>query len=159
MDTENITLREIFPDDLEIFFEHQKDPDAALMAAFTADDPDDRTAFYSRWRRILSNDTIIKRTILCGDTIAGHVIKFEQFGNMEITYWIGREYWGKGIASMALKEFLANVDERPLYARAAKDNLASRRVLEKCGFVLIGVEKGFANARGEEIEEVLMKLG
>ncbi len=159
MAEENIVLREIFPDDLEIFFEHQKDPDAALMAAFTADDPEDKEAFHSRWRRIMNNDAIIKCSIIYEDKIAGHMMKFEQFGNNEITYWIGREHWGKGIASRALKGFLEIVNERPLYARAAKDNLASRRVLEKCGFVLIGVEKGFANVRGEEIEEVLMKLG
>lgn len=77
----------------------------------------------------------------------------------EVSYWIGREFWSKGIASKALAQLLSELETRPLYARVAKDNLASIRVLEKCGFVTTSYEKGFANARGEEIEEVIMKIG
>lgn len=153
-----VTLREIDAYDLDIFFSHLSDPDAIEMAAFTADDPNDRHAFNSHWERLMKNDSIIKKTILFEGDVAGHIMKFEQFGNTEVTYWIGKEYWGKGIVTDALKQFLAILDERPLYARASKDNFASIRVLEKCGFVLIAVEKGFANARGREIEEVVMKL-
>jgi RimJ/RimL family protein N-acetyltransferase len=153
----NITLRDITVDDLDIFFSHLSDPDAIEMAAFTAEDPNDRNAFNSHWERLMKNESIIKKTILFEGDVAGHIIRFEQFGNTEVTYWIGKEYWGKGIVTDALKQFLAILDERPLYARAAKDNLASIRVLEKCGFVLIAVEKGFAKARGREIEEVVMK--
>lgn len=50
-------------------------------------------------------------------------------------------------------------DLRPLYARAVKDNIASIRVLEKCGFVLSGEDKGFSNARSKEVEEFILKLG
>jgi RimJ/RimL family protein N-acetyltransferase len=152
-----VTLREIDAYDLDIFFSHLSDPDAIEMAAFTVDDPNDRHAFNSHWERLMKNDSIIKKTILFDGDVAGHVMKFEQFGNTEVTYWIGKEYWGKGIVTEALNQFLAIIDERPLYARAAKDNLASIRVLEKCGFVLIAIEKGFAKARGREIEEVVMK--
>src|SRR4029453_19193159 len=74
------------------------------------------------------------------------------------TYWIGREFWGRGIATQALAVLLSAVKTRPLYARAAKDNIASLRVLEKCGFTITGYERGFANARGEEIEEVVLEL-
>jgi RimJ/RimL family protein N-acetyltransferase len=76
-----------------------------------------------------------------------------------VSYWLGKEYWGKGIATEALGLFLGIIEERPLYARAAKDNAASIRVLEKCGFVISGCERGFANARGEEIDEVVLVLG
>lgn len=152
-----VTLREIDAYDLDIFFSHLADPDAIEMAAFTAEDPNDRNAFNSHWERLMKNESIIKKTILFEGDVAGHIMRFEQFGNTEVTYWIGKEYWGKGIVTDALKQFLAILDERPLYARAAKDNLASIRVLEKCGFVLIAVEKGFAKARGREIEEVVMK--
>src|SRR4029453_1988037 len=74
------------------------------------------------------------------------------------TYWIGREFWGRGIATQALAVLLSAVKTRPLYARAAKDNVASLRVLEKCGFTIAGYERGFANARGEEVEEVVLEL-
>ena len=153
----NITLRNITVDDLDIFFSHLSDPDAIEMAAFTAEDPNDRNAFNSHWERLMKNESIVKKTILFEGDVAGHIMRFEQFGNTEVTYWIGKEYWGKGIVTDALKQFLSILDERPLYARAAKDNLASIRVLEKCGFVLLAVEKGFAKARGREIEEVVMK--
>ena len=77
----------------------------------------------------------------------------------EVGYWIGQEFWGKGIATQALRLFLEKVALRPMYARAAKDNLASIRVLQKCGFTICGESKGYANARGCEIEEVLFILG
>jgi len=80
------------------------------------------------------------------------------FGKPEITYWIGNELWGKGIASHACIKFLKVIEQRPLYARAAKDNIGSIRVLEKCGFVKTGTEKAFANARNQEIEELIFKL-
>jgi RimJ/RimL family protein N-acetyltransferase len=80
-------------------------------------------------------------------------------GDLEVTYWIDRVYWGKGLVTQALKEFLTTVQKRrPIYGRAAKENFGSIRVLEKCGFQHIGEEKGFANARGEEIFEVIMRL-
>jgi len=77
----------------------------------------------------------------------------------EIGCWLAEDFWGRGIASRALEAFLTLVPDRPLYARVARDNLASVRVLEKCGFHNSGVEVGFANARGMEIEELIDKLG
>jgi RimJ/RimL family protein N-acetyltransferase len=79
-------------------------------------------------------------------------------GKPEVTYWIGKEYWGRGLATQALTHFLSLVTIRPLYAAAAKDNIGSLRVLQKCGFTIVGYGKGFANARGAEIEEVMLKL-
>ena len=114
--------------------------------------------FTAHWTRILNDSAVCKRTILFEGQVVGHISKFEQFGEPEISYWIGKEYWGKGIATSALSAFLHTVTERPLYGRAAKDNLASQRVLEKCGFTLQGCNRDFANARGEEIEEVIFTL-
>jgi RimJ/RimL family protein N-acetyltransferase len=140
------------------FFEQQLDPAANRMAAFTAKDPADRDAFMAHWTKILGDDTITKRTILFDGHVAGHVASFERFGKPEITYWIGREYRGKGIATKALSAFLDDLKSRPLYARAAKDNVASLRVLEKCGFTVCGYGHAFANARGEEVEEAILEL-
>jgi RimJ/RimL family protein N-acetyltransferase len=159
--TSDVLLRDVTESDLPIFFEQQLDPAANQMAAFTAKDPADRAAFTAKWARILDDDTITKRTILFGGRVAGSVSSFMApwSGQLEVTYWLGREYWGRGIATKALTEFLGHLKARPVYARAAKDNIASIRVLAKCGFTISGHDKGFANARGEEVEEVVLRLG
>ena len=154
-----LLLRDVLPDDLPIFFEQQLNQEANTMAAFTAKDPTDQEAFMVHWRKNLGNDTCIIKTILFNGQVAGSVSSYEDEGKPEVTYWLGKEYWGKGIATWALQEFLAQKNHiRPIYARVAKDNLGSRRVLEKCGFNMIGESKGFANARGQEIEELLLEL-
>jgi RimJ/RimL family protein N-acetyltransferase len=155
---EMVTLRDILESDLDTFFAQQQDPGANYMAAFTAEHPADENAFTIKWAKILGDDTFVKRTILYGSYIAGHITRFEQHGKPEITYWLGREFWGQGIASRALELFLELVQDRPLYARTAKDNIASLRVLQKNGFIISGEAKGYANARGEEIEEYLLTL-
>jgi len=158
--TNELYLRDVVNDDLSIFFENQLDHEANYMAAFTAKDPTNQEAFTAHWHKILANETNIIRTIIFNEQVAGSVSSYEDEGRPEVTYWLGKEYWGKGIATRALKEFLASHNTiRPIYARVAKDNPGSRRVLEKCGFTVIGESKGFANARGQEIEELLLELG
>lgn len=157
--TNKIFLRDIIDDDLDILFRNQLDPEANHMAAFTSKDPTDRGAFNAHWKKILADATTINKTIIFDGEVVGNISSFYDDGRPEITYWLGREYWGKGLATMALQEFLANVNTtRPMYARVAKDNLQSRRVLEKCGFQMIEEGKGFANARGQEIDELLLEL-
>jgi RimJ/RimL family protein N-acetyltransferase len=108
---------------------------------------------------ILADETVIIQTIIFNGHVAGSVSSYEDEGKPEVTYWLGKEYWGKGIATWALTAFLTHHNKtRPIYARVAKDNLVSRRVLEKCGFAIIGESRGFANARGQEIEEFLLEL-
>jgi RimJ/RimL family protein N-acetyltransferase len=156
---QNLFLRGVVDDDLPLFFDFQLDRDANYMAAFTARDPTDREAFTAHWNEIMAEPTNMIRTIVCDGQVVGSVSSYEESGRPEVTYWIGRAYWGKGIATRALTAFLAQVNAtRPIYARVAKDNLGSRRVLEKCGFRVIGEMTGFANARGEEIEELLLEL-
>ena len=155
---DQILLRDVIRDDLPIFFEQQLDKDANYMAAFTAKDPSNREAFTAHWHRILADTSTINKTIIVNGQVAGSIASYLEDGKPEVTYWLGKEYWGKGIATEALKELLAHHNqERPIYARVAKVNLASRRVLEKCGFNVIGEAKGFANARGQEIEEFLLE--
>lgn len=154
-----VLLRDAAEGDVPVFFEHQLDADAIHMAAFTAEDPSDRASFAAHWNRILADETIVKKTVLLDGRVAGHVSSFEQSGEREVTYWLGREYWGRGVATAALREFLRHDATRPLYARAAKDNLGSIRVLQKCGFEISGEDRGFANARGEEVEEFVLTLG
>ena len=158
VDGKEVRLRNVRQGDLPIFFRHQQDPVATYMAAFTSKDPADRAAFNAHWSKILGDDTITIKAILVDGEVAGHIGSFELKGKPNVTYWIGREYWGKGLATEALRAFLGDLETRPMYASAAKDNVASLRVLEKCGFEVAGQEKGFANARGEEIEELLLEL-
>ncbi len=153
-------LREVVENDLPIFFEQQLDPEANTMAAFTAKDPANREAFTAHWNRILADATVIIKTIVYDVQVVSSVLSYEEAGKPEVSYWIGKEYWGKGFATRALSDLLVHGNKtRPIYARVARDNLGSRRVLEKCGFKIIGEARGFANARGEEIEELLLELG
>jgi RimJ/RimL family protein N-acetyltransferase len=155
----DLSLRDVQESDLDIFFAYRQDPPAVHMAAFTAKDPTDRAAFDAHWQRIRADPDNTNRTILLNETVVGHIASFVMSGNLEVTYWIDRAYWGQGLATRALNQFLAvHQRKRPIYGRAAKDNLGSIRVLEKCGFEKVGEDRGFANARGEEIAEVIMKL-
>ncbi|MEU5695311.1 GNAT family N-acetyltransferase [Actinosynnema sp. NPDC020468] len=140
------------------FFEHQRDPEAHHMAAFGSADPTDRAAFLVRWARILADDSVLVRTVVFDDRVVGHVSRFVQFGEPEVTYWIDRAHWGKGLATAALAALLELDPTRPLFARAAVDNLGSLRVLDKCGFVAVGEDVGFAEARGEDVEEFILRL-
>lgn len=159
MEKHNIVeLRGVLPHDLTYFFQFQLDPEANEMAAFTTENPADKVEFLSHWKRILDDEYIIKNTIVYNGEIVGNISKFEQFGETEVSYWIGKEHWGKGIATQALKKFLVTIQERPLYARAAKDNVGSIRVLEKCGFSVLGEDEGFSNARSKTVEEFIFKL-
>lgn len=152
----DIQLRDVSETDLPLFFEYQLDPDANYMAAFTAKDPTDRDAFDAHWKKIMGDESNTIQTILFDGQVAGSVMGFVMFGQPTVAYWLGKAYWGKGIATKALSEFLHDHEAQTLYARVAKDNVGSRRVLEKCGFQICGEDKGFANARGMEIEEFIL---
>ena len=158
MTTDDVRLRPVAENDLPIFFEHQRDPLGVHMAAFTTEDPDDRARFDAHWRRLLGDPSIVMRTVEVEGQPAGHVSSFIGDMGTEVTYWLGRDYWGRGIATAALQAFLQVDSRRPLRGRAAADNVASIRVLEKCGFVRIGTDRGYANARRAEIDEVVMEL-
>ena len=155
----HIVLRDLEDRDLDVLFEHWTDREAIRMAAFTPADPDDRGAFDARWARIRRDQTNTNRVIATEGRVVGHIASFDLEGQREVTYWIGRQYWGQGIATRALTEFLTRIETtRPLHARAASDNAGSIRVLEKCGFTRVGVDRGFAHGRNEETEEVILRL-
>ena len=155
-----ITLRPIQPDDLDAFFTHQQHKPAQHMAAFIHEDPSSRTDFDAHWTKLMNSDAILKRSIESDGQLVGHIMSFDMGGGddqtREITYWIDHHHWGKGIATESIRLFLEIETTRPLHGRAAKDNTASIRSMEKCGFKLIAEERGFAHARGEEIDEVVM---
>ena len=119
--TDDLCLREVIAEDLPLFFDFQADPDANYMAAFTAKDPSDREAFAAHWKRILADPATINRTIVCNGQVVGSVASYEEAGKPEVTYWIGKAHWGKGIGTRALAAFLVQVNTaRPIYARVAR---------------------------------------
>ena len=143
--TSGVALRDVSDGDLETFFEHQLDPEATSMAGFPARD---REAHMAHWQRIRRDPTVTTRTILLDGAVAGNIVSWEQDENWEVGYWLGREYWGKGVATAALSQFLEVVTTRPLFAHVAKHNTGSIRVLEKCGFI-------FDSETGDEIVLIL----
>ena len=150
-----VVLRDVEEEDIPIFFEHQREPDANQMAAFP---PRDRDAHDAHWTRILRNEAVTTKTILFGGRVAGNIGSWVMDGKREVGYWIGKAYWGKGVATRALAEFLKQVHERPLYAHVAKHNLASIRLLQKCGFTIRSEEKVHSHVVVDEVEEVLFDL-
>lgn len=152
--TPAILLRAVVETDLPILYEQQLDPEAAAMAAFPSRDEE---AFYAHSRRIMADPSVIFRTILYNDQVAGSIVSWEMEGEREVGYWLGKEYWGKGIATQALAEYVKLVTTRPLFAHVAKHNVGSRRVLEKCGFTVIG-EDSYTNPAGMDVQEFLLKL-
>lgn len=126
-----VILRDVIPSDLPIFFEHQRDPISNEMAAFPARD---KEAFYAHWEKVMVNENNLIKAILFDGVVAGMILSFEMEGQREVGYWLGREFWGKGIASEAMRLVLPSISVRPLYAHVAKHNIGSRRVLEKSGF-------------------------
>lgn len=154
----NLSLRPLEDADLDVIYEQMKDPQSVRMAAFTAADPADRRAFLAHMSRLRDDPSSFHRVIDVDGTVAGTIASFKIDDRTEVTYWVDRRQWGRGIASAALQTFLAMTTQRPLFARAASDNAGSLRVLEKCGFRRIGVNRDFAPGRGEEIEETILRL-
>jgi RimJ/RimL family protein N-acetyltransferase len=154
--TSDIRLREVTDDDLPIFFEHQRDPEANQMAAFPARD---RDAFMAHWAKIRGDEALTTRAILLDGQVVGNIGSWEHDRKRLVSYWIGKSYWGRGVATRALSAFLGVVQARPLYAYVAKHNVGSIRVLEKCGFTMCRVETELLEPPSDGVEELVFKLG
>lgn len=153
-----VALRPIEDSDLDALFEMMRDPESVQMAAFTAKNPDDRAAFDAHMERIRSSPETMNRAITVDGRLVGSIASFVVDGDTEVTYWIDRSFWGQGIATRALALLLESVQVRPVFARAASDNVGSLKVLQRAGFAIIGTEIGFANGRNKEIEETILRL-
>jgi RimJ/RimL family protein N-acetyltransferase len=145
-----VLLRDVKAADLAELFAHQQEPAANQMAAFPARDHD---AFMTHWTGILADDQVIKRAILCDSQIAGNVVCFPRSGKLLLGYWLGTTFWGRGIASRAVGAFVSSITARPIHAYVAKQNIASRRVLEKCGFQVSAEIAAAAGGSGDAVDE------
>ena len=153
---DKIQLRDVIEADLPIFYEQQLDPEATQMAAFPSRN---EAAFMAHWRdNVLANDSGQVQTIIFNGEVAGNIVCFEQLGEREVGYWLGKQFWGKGIATQALAEFLRTIETRPLYAHVAKHNIGSKRVLEKCGFTIAGEDRFFSEILGKNVDEYILVL-
>ena len=132
----SVALRKLRDLDIGIFFEHQKDPESVQMAAFTAKDPSDEEKFRAHWAKIRNDEKIIIRTVIYRDHVVGHVLSYvdDSSGAPEVSYWIGRRFWGQGLATQALREFLLHVNrKRPIFARVAEDRVkAVHKAADAC---------------------------
>jgi RimJ/RimL family protein N-acetyltransferase len=151
----DVVLRDVVAGDLPTFFDHQRDPDAVWMAAFPGRDPE---AFAAHWARILADATVTAQTVLVDGHVAGYIGSWGPAGAREVGYWLGRAFWGRGVATAALAAFLRHVPARPLHAHVAKRNVGSIRVLERCGFVVVGEDRAPAPTGGEAVEEFIFRL-
>ena len=151
---DEILLRDVMADDLPVLFEQQTDPEAIRMAAFPSRD---REAFMAHWSKLMADDALTLRTIVFEGQVAGYISSWQEDNQRLVAYWIGKNFWGKKIASQTLAEFLHIVTTRPLFAHVAIHNIASIRVLEKCGFTISSDETKSSTA-SDGVEEVVMKL-
>jgi RimJ/RimL family protein N-acetyltransferase len=151
-------LRPVHAGDLDAIFERMRDPESVRMAAFTAQAPDDRGASDAHMAKISSLPQTRLAAIVRDSRLVGTIGSYVSEGTTEVTYWVDRTCWGQGIATQALSLFLEGLSVRPIRARAASDNAASLRVLQKAGFQAIGTERSFAPGRAAEIEETILEL-
>jgi RimJ/RimL family protein N-acetyltransferase len=145
----DVQLRGPLDDDLPILFRHQLDPEASAMAAFPSRDWE---AFAAHQARIQADETVLSRTIVVDGTVAGGIGSWQAKDERDVGYWIGREFWGRGIATAALRSFLEIETTRPLLAHVAAHNVGSRRVLDKCGFEIVRAQ------HVDEVDELVMRL-
>lgn len=147
----DVRLRAVVDADLPIFLAHQDDPVAAAMAAFPTRDPE---AFYAHWAEIRADPTNVTRAIVVDDVVVGDIVSWLDDVRRQVGYWIGREWWGRGYATEALRLLIDELPDRPLTAHVALDNIGSRRVLEHSGFVLVGEAEA-----DDGVRESIMRLG
>ena len=150
-------IRPVEVSDLDAIFEQMRDPESVRMAAFTPEDPSDRSAFDAHGKVMSSSENRF-RAIIRDSRLVGTIASYVSEGATEVTYWIDRTCWGQGIATRALGLLLEEISVRPIRARAASDNAGSLRVLQKVGFHPIGTEVSFAPGRAAEIEETILEL-
>ena len=154
----HIELRELGDDDLDAVFEMMRDADAVAMAAFTATDPADRKAFDAWMARNRASETSTLFVVTERGGFAGIAGSFWVEADREVTYWIARHAWGRGVATEALHLLISREPVRPLYARVAAHNAASIAVLRRCGFAEVSRNRGYAPGVGREIEEIVFTL-
>ena len=148
-----VTLRDVRPSDIERFYDYQADPVSNEMAGVSARD---RAAHEAHWAEVRQDPANVQRTIVDDDVVVGNIASFVMDGHRQIGYRIGREHWGRGIASQAVQLFVADVElRRPLFGHVLETNLGSLRVLHKAAFVEVSRQL----LEGDPAPEIVLQLG
>jgi RimJ/RimL family protein N-acetyltransferase len=151
----DVCLRAVEDGDVGVFFEHQADPEAVEMAAFPSRDKDQ---FEAHWAKVRADDALVARTIVADGMVAGNIGSWPQDGRQLLGYWIGRDWWGRGVATQAVAQLVAELSIRPLHAHVAAHNVGSIRVLEKCGFRRDREQEANAPASDDGVDELVFVL-
>ena len=140
-------MRAVRSEDLPVLYQHQLDEEASRVAAFPSRD---RDAFEAHWAKIMADPTMRARAIEMDRALVGTIGSWPEDDVRLVGYWIGREHWGRGIATAALRAFLEEERSRPLHALVATSNIGSIKVLERCGFERSDEDPG-STEDGEEL--------
>lgn len=152
----SVQLRQVLAGDIALFFEHHLELRPLPAGASVADLESRKATFVGRWDQMLSDERVLARTIVWKGAVAGYVAHLMQRDKPAISCWLGRDYWGKGVATQAVRDFLDLIEERPVYARVSYDNLAAMQVLRKTGFEIVGHDSFFSESHGYEIDEIIL---
>ena len=153
-----ITLRDVQPADLDQFFAFQQDADAAHMAGFAPTNPKDRSIFDHHWGQLLEDEQSLVRTIDVEGQAAGSIAVYRDEDVHEVMFWTDKQFWGQGITTSAMDQFLQEFTKRPLRARVVVDNAGSLKILQSRGFTEISEEQVFSNVRAQVVTEKLLEL-
>jgi ribosomal-protein-alanine N-acetyltransferase len=153
-----VSLRPLRDEDVEAVFQLESDTIGADLIALLPRVPGDRDGFELHWRRIRHDSSVVSRVIEVDGNFAGYTICFPLNGERQVGYWVERELWGRGVAGEALRLLLAELGERPLWARVARSNGASRRVLERAGFAMVATERVLAPRLGVMVDELVLRI-
>ena len=154
-ESRGVRLRAVEVGDLDVLYEYQSDPVACAMAAFPLRD---RDRFDAQWAKIRSDDALVAWTIMADGVVAGVLNSWPADGRRLVGYWIGREHWGRGVATRALNQFVDATPDRPLYAHVVTGNIGSIRVLQKCGFQRDHAQEALTGKPEDGIEEFIFVL-
>lgn len=140
----DIALRKWAPEDLQDLVRLADNPAIARWLMDRFPNPYTEADGIDFLRIAMRDYTPTIMAITCDGALCGSIGLHRQEDvfckNMELGYWIGEEFWNRGIASKAIslivRNGFAHFDIARIFARPFGRNAASIRVLEKCGFVL-----------------------
>lgn len=154
----HIELRDLDDDDLDAVFEMLRDPRAVAQAAFTRADASDRATFDAWIAPRRASPDVALHVVTERGGFAGIAAGFTVDGEREVTLWLARNAWGRGVATAALNLLISREATRPLFARVAGHNAAGIAVLERTGFTEASRSQQFAPGLGRDAEEVVYAL-
>jgi uncharacterized protein (TIGR00369 family) len=151
----NLRLRPVHEADLAVLHAQQADAEAQRVAGLAGRE---RDAYFVHMGQVLADPANVLRVVEVDGAVAGLVLAFPREGLHELGYWLGRAYWGRGILTRALAEFVPTVGCRPLHAHTAQHNAASLRALQRLGFEQVATRDDFGGDRGPGVPGVVMRL-